>query len=59
VEDDCTCSDCANDGYCGNAGNCVNDGKCEVYLEGCVCADCEDLDVCKQKGPVKFPVTPA
>lgn len=46
LEDDCVCSDCKADSFCGSAANCVNDGKCSPYNEGCICADCKSHPEC-------------
>jgi hypothetical protein len=45
IEEDCVCADCDADGFCGNP-DCNLDGVCEVYLEGCACADCFAVEAC-------------
>lgn len=44
AEVDCTCTQCANDSFCGS--NCLDDGVCNPYFEGCQCADCASIPQC-------------
>jgi hypothetical protein len=46
LTEDCTCPDCANDGFCSSPQGCNSDGACDPYLEGCNCADCANHPGC-------------
>lgn len=46
LNDDCVCTDCDDDLFCGNPDNCNHDGKCRPFNEGCVCADCTTHPEC-------------
>ena len=47
TDDDCVCPDCKTDSFCSNPSNCNDDGICDMFNEGCVCADCAAHPSCK------------
>lgn len=46
LNDDCVCTDCDNDPFCRDPGNCNDNGSCNLFTEGCVCADCMMIFEC-------------
>lgn len=51
-DDDCTCVDCQYADACVGAGSCNDDGICDVFAEGCNCADCSAIPACSEYDPV-------
>lgn len=45
-DDDCVCSDCDDDLFCGSPNSCNFNGICSPFQEGCACTDCATHPEC-------------